>query len=253
MKITLMSDVHTEFWTTKNDYLNPGEGDVLCLCGDIGVAEDITNPQSFYRRFLRDCAAGYNRVFMVMGNHEHYNWDFMTTEQTVRDNLPEGVTLLQNQSELVDGVHFVGATLWADFNNGNPNEMMSAQGCMNDYHCVSHGERPLQPADTLSEHDESVSWLRQVLPTLRGEVVVMTHHAPSSQSVKGRYTHYVNGAYATNLSQLIETLAPTKWFHGHIHESSDYKIGTTQVLCNPYGYAGSVLNSDFVTEPLVTL
>ena len=253
MKITLMSDIHTEFWTSEQDYMHPGKGDVLCLCGDIGQALDLADEYSMFQRFLRDCVKGYNKVFMVMGNHSHYDFNFVVTEQTHRRDLPKGITLLENQSELYEGVHFVGATLWADFKNGNPSEMDDALARMNDYHMISHDDRLLQPADTLHEHEETISWLTQVLPTLRGKVVVMTHHAPSVQSIKGRYLHSVQGAYATNLTQLIETYAPTAWMHGHVHESSNYMIGTTKVLCNPYGYANVELNREFVTTPLVTL
>ena len=35
------------------------------------------------------------------------------------------------------------------------------------------------------------------------------------------------------------------WIHGHMHESFDYEIYGTQVVCNPRGYAPKALNEDF--------
>ena len=29
---------------------------------------------------------------------------------------------------------------------------------------------------------------------------------------------------------------PQYWIHGHIHTPSEYKIGNTQIICNPHGY-----------------
>ena len=35
------------------------------------------------------------------------------------------------------------------------------------------------------------------------------------------------------------------WIHGHMHESSDYEIYGTRVVCNPRGYAPNALTPDF--------
>ncbi|MCY1554175.1 hypothetical protein D9M68_907290 [compost metagenome] len=29
---------------------------------------------------------------------------------------------------------------------------------------------------------------------------------------------------------------PSLWFHGHTHDSFDYRVGTCRVVCNPRGY-----------------
>jgi Icc-related predicted phosphoesterase len=47
---------------------------------------------------------------------------------------------------------------------------------------------------------------------------------------------HVNGAYASDLSELILDTQPAVWFHGHVHNSFDYLVGDTIVLCNPRGY-----------------
>lgn len=252
MKVNYMSDIHTEFWQKEKDYYHPGTGEVLVLAGDIGVADDLMDEDSMFHRFLNDCVVGYDKVFMVLGNHSHYNYDFTLTLQTHRDFLPEGITLLENQSELYNGVHFVGATLWTDFKNGDRVEMIAAQQVMNDYRIIRHGDRTLQPADTLHEHDETITWFNQCLPMLRGKVVMITHHCPSYYSLSGRYGNSMSGAYATDLTRMIHEYAPHAWLHGHVHESNDYMIGTTKVLSNPRGYTPHGINPNY-TEKSITV
>ena len=71
--------------------------------------------------------------------------------------------------------------------------------------------------------------------------VVVGHHAPSEQSVAEMYKHdtLMNGNFFSNLEQFILDRPQIElWTHGHMHNPSDYKIGTTRVVCNPRGYIG---------------
>ena len=71
------------------------------------------------------------------------------------------------------------------------------------------------------------------------DIVVVTHHAPCSQSISPEYVNdFLNPFYASDLSEFILNNQNIKvWCHGHIHSNSDYNIGETDILCNPYGYA----------------
>ena len=74
--------------------------------------------------------------------------------------------------------------------------------------------------------------------TVKPGDVVLTHHAPSYQSLHPRYAgdSELNAAYMSNLESLIDEILPQVWFHGHVHTSFDYMVGDTRVLCNPRGY-----------------
>ena len=242
MKIKVLSDLHLEFekpWSV----VDPGKGDVLVLAGDICSAIDLVDDRfqlkSVYLNFFRKCSEGFNKVFYVMGNHEHYGGTLGESADILRRNLPENFTLLDNNSEHYEGVHFVGATLWADW-CGRDKEMMQLGGDrMNDYNCISYPfpGMDMQPSDTLYEHDNTVYWFNQALPTLRGKVVVVTHHAPSFRSISDDYvTSETIGAYASDLEDIIYKHEPELWIHGHIHDTRDYMIHNTRVLCNPKGY-----------------
>ena len=69
--------------------------------------------------------------------------------------------------------------------------------------------------------------------------VVVTHHTPSFQSMHPMYANdgLMNGGYHSELSEYILDRPQIKlWTHGHTHNSFDYTIGDTRVVCNPRGY-----------------
>lgn len=245
----VMSDLHLEF----NKDVDPGTGDVLVLAGDICVVREYTK----YHEFFEKCAKGYNKVFYVMGNHEYYDGDWSSVEDRLRSNLPPGITLLQNQSEFYNGHHYVGATMWADFNNGDHVTMNTAQDSMSDYHVIRKKAHDLSPLDVLYEHQQTINWFEQVLPTLRGPVVMITHHQPSFKSVENtRYASGLQGAYCTDLTEFImKHKNITHWCCGHVHATNDYMIGQCRVLSNPRGYYEYGLNHEFNLShqvPLIT-
>ena len=255
MRLNILSDVHLEF--EKDKSFSPGEGDVLVLAGDICTACDFgtgSDSEQIYLNFFDECVKNYNKVFYTLGNHEHYNYDITKTEDTLRKYLPEGITILNNSSEYYDGHHFVGLTLWADFKNANQNAMRYAQDCMSDYHCITKDGKMLTPKDTLQLHDESISWLRQALPMLRGPIIVFSHHAPSLLSNQGYREAELVGAYCTDLTKLIENHPNlVQWIHGHVHVSSNYNIEQCNVIANPRGYSNYKMNEEFSPNKQVLL
>jgi hypothetical protein len=47
----------------------------------------------------------------------------------------------------------------------------------------------------------------------------------------------MNGAYSSDLSEFILDHPQIKmWTHGHMHDTFDYLVGSTRVVCNPRGY-----------------
>ena len=251
MKIKLLSDLHLEFGG-----MDPGEGDVLILAGDIVNVREIVDgtPQGkFYIKFLEKCANAYNKVFMVLGNHEHYFGNLEKTAdrlKKVTDVEGSNVTLLNNTCETYEGVNFIGGTLWTNYDNENVDKMKIALDAMTDYHVIEEGEEgKLLPSTTIKEHQTTVDYLDQTLPTLKGPTVVITHHAPHPNSLSGDYVgDDLKHAYQSNLEDFILKHGPEYWCHGHIHHTNDYTIGGTRVLSNPRGYAKYNENPDFDPE-----
>jgi predicted phosphodiesterase len=255
MKLKLLSDLHQEWFPI---HLPDGQGTILLLSGDICVADYLRygrfpNIWKEYvadvkRFFFEDCAK-YDRVYYIMGNHEHYDGVFADSVYILRDFLHgSNVTLLNNESAQLDADTVLwGGTLWTDFCNENPIYMEAARHGMNDYRSIKFDvgdhRRRLNPYDTLKEHDAALIRLMDILiNTTAKNVIVMTHMAPSSLSRHPRYPveDPLNWAYYSNLEEIILNNPKIKvWVHGHTHDSHNYKIGDCSVLCNPRGYTNN--------------
>lgn len=257
MKIALASDVHLEFGdlTLKN----PGV-DVLVLAGDVCVAHDLDsylknrglnipatytfNKGSRFYDFFKACKENFEHVIYVAGNHEFYHNTHEETLETLYDLAAElNIHFLDSTSVEIDGVRFLGTTLWTNMKNLDALTMLDCGEWMNDYRQIrlaSAGYRKLKPKDTVEFHQKSLSWLRSTLPNV-SKAVVVTHHAPSSLSHHPRYhpDESTNWAYYSNLEEdVLDNPQVALWCHGHTHEAHDYVLGNTRVVCNPRGYAG---------------
>jgi Icc-related predicted phosphoesterase len=255
MKISFMSDLHLEFGFQSL----PG-GDVLILAGDICEArsyikchhstKEIGHESGAHRYsdFLEIECAKYNKVFYVMGNHEHYHGRFDKTYQELKSRLPANITLLEKEVVEYNGVMFLGATMWTNCNNLDSLTMFHLKSMMNDYRVIQNyypGKNvyhKLTPEHTAGEHIKTIQWFRNMLAEHRDKpFVVVTHHAPSFKSVPPHYAHdtLMNGGYASDLSEdILDNENIKYWIHGHMHDPVDYNIGSTQIISNPKGYVG---------------
>ena len=162
--------------------------------------------------------------------------------------VPDNVTVLEQQHVEIDGVMFLGATLWTDMNRGDPLTLHATKSMMTDYqaitfhHAAHNIYRKLDPKDTAEVHLKTMQWMKFMCEENRDKkIVVCTHHAPTFQSVHEHYKHdtLMNGAYASDLSEFIlDNENILFWTHGHMHDPSDYMVGQCRVICNPRGYAG---------------
>lgn len=260
MQVHVISDLHLEF----DDLELPG-GDVLILSGDVCEAKNLKSssydpngimfdferanrrPDRYYRFFKEECSK-YRHVIYVMGNHEHYGFRFDKTYNHIKENLPSGITLLEQESVEIDGVVFIGATMWTDCNQGDPITMYSLSQSMNDYRIITNYYEDknqyfkLIPEVTYKVHKNTLEYFKSELAKNTDKpVVVVTHHSPSKQSIKPRYQsdYHINGGYSSDLEQFIMGHPQIKvWTHGHTHDTFDYMIGDCRVICNPRGYVG---------------
>ena len=252
MKIALASDIHLEFGDI--DLHNDQAADVLILSGDICTVPDlIRKGDTMVRDFFSNCSSRFKNVVYVMGNHEHYRGDVSKSHaqaQEVFDDLGlANIHLLEKSSVTIDDVVFVGGTLWTDCNSHDVMTMWNAGRSMNDYRMIKNnasghagGPWKLIPQHTVDDHARMKDYICSVVdgrPDQR--FVVVGHHAPSEQSVAEMYKNdtLMNGNFFSNLEQFILDRPQIElWTHGHMHNSSDYTIGTTRVVCNPRGYIG---------------
>jgi Icc-related predicted phosphoesterase len=245
MKLHLLSDLHFEF---DRDWLAPSvEADVLVLAGDIepGTAG------------LARFAEHAGPIIYVPGNHEYYGGQLDAVNVELRDAAnSSGIHLLDNDELVLDGVRFLGSTLWTDFRLDGEEVVAqafaAARKYVTDFRCIRLSAREwLTPEDTVLLHEQAVRWLQAKLAEpFSGSTVVITHHAPHPKSVHARWkASPVNPAFASDLTRLMGR-APV-WIHGHMHDSFDYTVQGTRIICNPKGYRTE--NKSFVPNFVVEI
>ncbi|MDP1526384.1 MAG: metallophosphoesterase [Rhodocyclaceae bacterium] len=250
MRIHVLSDLHLEFAGFTPP---PNDADVVVLAGDIGLG--VRGLEWAAETF----AVPDVPVIYVPGNHEYYKSDRRLTLSRLRERADQlGFRLLDNDAvefrDLRSGtpVRFLGTTLWTDFKLfGDSYQsacMREAQRGLNDFRLIREGSHKFTAANSLELHKMSRAWLETALQTPRtGVTVVVTHHLPSACSVAERYKNdLLSACFASELSALFGPMS--LWIHGHAHESLDYEMAGTRVLCNPRGYVGITgvaENSDF--------
>jgi Icc-related predicted phosphoesterase len=247
MKLALISDLHLEFKSSKPVRLDR-EVDVLVLAGDVSSAAKAVDEAV---ALSNDMA---KHIVMVAGNHEFYGTRLDKGYARLRAdaeayNLVSAsqVHFLQNDSVVLEGYTFLGATLWTDYKLGSQRhlDMLRATDYMNDHRRIKFkdGEtyRRFLPKDALKEHQISRMFLKTSCPS-----IVVTHHAPAYPSIHEKYrADQMNSAYASDLSWMMyEDTAPAYWFHGHMHDPADYILGNTRVISNPRGYPGERANPE---------
>ena len=236
MKIAIASDVHLEF----GDLIlkNEENADVLILSGDICVAADFRKPDAYgiigsgkserYIDFFSRCAFEFPKVIYIAGNHEHYHGDYAETFTILRNFLGhiQNLHILDKENVIIDGVTFIGGTLWTDMNAQDSVTLSHIRGMMNDFRTIENSSemvsykimvnaydadgnvkldtngQPIQqaefhkrparftPEDTVQDHKKMLEYI-QVTIAMLGEnsnkYVVVGHHAPSKASTHPRY------------------------------------------------------------------
>lgn len=252
MKVWLFSDLHLEVADLHQALAIP-DADVCVVAGDLCRA-----PANGVFWLAKHIAPAMPCVF-VAGNHEFY-------KNAIREGLEDGraaaaqfpnVHFLEDDAVIIDRVRFIGATLWTDYRiEGHPELAMAyAYERMNDHRLIAKQRNPWRrflPETAYRMHQDSRQFIDTALKADRIATVVVTHHLPHAKSVPSRFMgDLLNAAFASDLSEVIESGRPALWVHGHTHDSCDYRVGRTRVLCNPYGYDGE--NSAFNPALVVTV
>jgi hypothetical protein len=231
MKIHILSDLHNEF-----SLFTPCKviADVVVLAGDIDFSDTGIR---WARQSWPD-----KQIIYVVGNHEYYRCEITNTRERLRQTANElQVHLLDPGEVIIEGVRFLGCTLWTDFRLFGDDMQarclaQAAQG-LNDFRVISNGAGAFSPQDSLEMHKKERAWLNAKLDeTYEGKTVVVTHHLPSRKSVSARYQDdLLSACFASPVDHLFGK--SLLWIHGHTHDSFDYIADGTRVLCNPRGYS----------------
>jgi hypothetical protein len=163
MLVRPFSDIHAEFWpVNKIDNilgmvvppLHTDKETIALVAGDIGLA----HRQETWLKVIGLLAKRFLAVIYIEGNYFFYHNDFFGRIQELKAklSLPKNVYLLENESVNINGVLFVGATLWTDFLGKDFFKMQNARKKMNDFVVIKKpdGTR-LMPGETVDLFQES--------------------------------------------------------------------------------------------------
>lgn len=251
MKIQLLSDVHTEFHADFGESfiestLSPiDDVDVLVLAGDIGNVNSIEGALSLFADVWWP-----RPVVYVVGNHEFYGGTFKQAKAAIQRACSECKNLLWLNHDYdwitpdkpfsEDTWRFVGTPLW--FRDVPETHLW--KDCIGDFNSIKDGGKWI--------YDENKRALEFLDKTLRKDDILITHHLPSSVCVAPEYVgSFLNVYFVCEIGELIAERQPKLALFGHTHSSIDTMIGSTRVVCNPFGYAGVELNPDFKDKLII--
>lgn len=224
-RLLVLSDLHLEFHADTGrefvKHLPQVECDAVCLCGDIASGRGLALALRFF-------CERFERVLFTTGNHEFYGSNLYSVRHVLHETIAKHSNLTWLEREVFtfpSGQRVLGTSLWYP-------PTVYARRYENDWSDFGHIEGLKKWV--YDEAQRSNLWLRE---NLREGDVVMSHFLPSYRSVHLKYAQEISNCYFVHdVEALIEERRPAAWLHGHTHESMDYTLGSTRVVCNPYGY-----------------
>lgn len=247
MKIAYMSDLHLNYKHLSENIEFIDKPDVILIAGDISP-----NIRDHLYLFEKCLPRNIPKV-LILGNHDYEglrleNANLMYSRLY---SILENTHLLIDSSVVIDGVKFIGSTLWSDFSLAGSEEaakveMNWAKNNVLDFNDIFKGDGNfISPSDMREMSSESQKLIHLYLKEpFEGKRVVMTHFAPHPLSIHPKYSGMMNAYWANNLEHLLGF--SDIWIHGHVHSSFDYVVEGTRVVCNPRGNCGNVPeNPDF--------
>jgi predicted phosphodiesterase len=247
MKLNILSDLHLGFGSMQRPQ---NDADLVVLAGDIARPREAVQ-----------WALGFEKpVLYVAGNHEFYGSSIDGTLAALKQ-LSAGtrIQVLDNTEIIIGRVRFLGTTLWTDFElfgkGAKRTEVMAeASRLIRDFSRIRRAEAEdavFCPEDSAALFRHHADWLQDRLAAAHeGPTVVVTHHAPSRNSIHPRFADsLLNACFVSDADHLAGADRVRLWIHGHTHDSFDYRVNGTRVVCNPRGYAKGGVNENPLFDP----
>ncbi len=241
MIIRYVSDLHLEGCPF---YIPPESTDkdsILVLAGDVCTAFNLGTT---VKNFFDAASHRFKHIVWVPGNHEYYRGHLQNSDIKLREFAKSygNISFLNGDTVILDDIVFVGATLWTDGNKGDYESMVRVERALNDYNLIRSGKdnHILKIEETMELHNIHKKYIFDEVKKYKDDgwkVVVVSHHCPSELSSHPKWKNsFINGGFYSELRDEIKQYQPDVWIHGHTHDSFNYRIGTTKVVCNPRGY-----------------
>lgn len=266
MRVFPLSDLHLERRRLAMIPRPTAPFDVLVCAGDLWEG----HPERGLAAIVE--IADGRPIVLVPGNHEHYapTGDGRTApellaalETEVARRCAEGaaIHLLQHAADtVIDGVRFVGTTLWSDWSlagrwidDAGPDRpadpVAYAAARMTDpvtgsrefRGSIRNGDGSVwSPADAMAAHARERAGLVAALARPHaGPTLCVTHHPAGTRAVDAfrgapGVPWWLPAFYASAvLDDLPDSVRPDLWVSGHFHAGHDVRVGRTRWIANP--------------------
>lgn len=263
MKIAVLSDIHSEFYNDSN-WLPPlpKKADVLVLAGDIAIGQEL---QTIVNRIA--AALPQTQLVVVAGNHEFYRQPRQKTLQQYRDSFAGNpqIHFLENDYVDINGVRFIGATLWTGFKLHDQKDDRNyvkamIQAAVSDFRLIREEgiiDKSFSPANAEKLFQGSYSYIETLLKKSDADkTVVVTHFPPMPELLHpGFPIDWLSCYFTADCSELVKRYSPVYWIYGHNHWSHAETLGKTHFVSNQYGYPNeaSEFMCNFDPDLLITI
>ncbi|KAJ6784001.1 hypothetical protein PWT90_07778 [Aphanocladium album] len=247
--IQLLSDLHLEVGQQYASFAAfPQTAPYLLLAGDVGRLADYQG----YAGFLAAQAARYERVLLVLGNHEFWGLRYEAALDAAQRLCAEPA--LRGRVELLHRARWdcprtrtsvLGCTLWSRIPRA---EFDAVTAKVKDFRRIEGWT----PEEHVRRHEEDLAWLRdEVKRVSSGEeeeeeeegrqLLVATHHAPSLEGTS-RPRDAGNPWSVAFASSVLEQEggggwdAVRVWAFGHTHYCTNFERLGVRVVANQRGY-----------------
>ncbi|OCL11153.1 hypothetical protein AOQ84DRAFT_199234 [Glonium stellatum] len=238
----VLSDLHLEVDQEYASFDIPVSASHLILAGDIGCLIDY----DAYLGFLVRRTRLFERVFLVLGNHEFYGMSIaagleqawrLEREPRLKGKL---VVLHQRQYDIPNStITILGCTLWSKIPDSAKDAVLRK---VQDFKQI-HG---WTIEDHNAAHQSDHMWLKSQVAALREAhqrapranpertVVVITHYAPSTREALSpwQFGSPWSSAFATELLSGWDWTGVQLWVFGHTHFTTEFKKYGVKAVSN---------------------
>jgi predicted phosphodiesterase len=239
MKIQVLSDLHIE--VKPFAVVRHAQAEVLVLAGDIVALHNDCKKIYHLENILKHITIP---IVYITGNHEYYGFGKISYTNKVIKTLEQKYPhfhFLDNECWIYKDVEFIGSTLWSDFDL-SPNKLWFASAietAINDFVQILSDKEPykrLSGLEMMGMNKLARAFIGNAVKNANGlKKVVVTHFIPTPMSIGEQFKNSSMNPYFTcnceNLMPGVHT-----WIHGHTHNSFDYMLNGTHIVCNPRGY-----------------
>jgi hypothetical protein len=227
------------------------DADVVVLAGDIAPGP---NGLRWARRWFS------GPIVYVPGNQEFHHFGLDSLDELKREAAAAGIHLLDRDVAVIDGVRFLGCTLWTDFDlfgaERRAATMRVAQAWVDDFQFITDAGATFTPARARALHLRDRDWLRQRLADERPDqtTVVVTHHAPYAAPLAPCFRNDgIGAAFVSDLGDLLGHCHT--WMHGSGDGRLEHVVRGTRIVCNAAGCDAErgLLTGDAPFEPGLTI